>query len=158
MFGGESSATESEGTCLSAKGEELLQLHLPTMTWSSPVIEGGGAQPDLSYHTSTLVMLPKDSAAWYEEGKLFFFSRPKNFFLFFSRPKFFFRLIFFLSFFFSFHLFYHFFFSVCLAHFFPGRIFQARNKCFHIYLFLVGKQETVSQGLPLILMLFMSIP
>ena len=72
MFGGESSATESEGTCLSAKGEELLQLHLPTMTWSSPVIEGGGAQPDLSYHTSTLVMLPKDSAAWYER-KLFFF-------------------------------------------------------------------------------------
>jgi hypothetical protein len=64
VFGGESPATESEGTCLSSKGEELLQLHLPTMTWSSPVIEGGGAQPDLSYHTSTLVMLPKDAAEW----------------------------------------------------------------------------------------------
>ena len=108
MFGGESPATESEGTCLSSKGEELLQLHLPTMTWSSPVIEGGGAQPDLSYHTSTLVMLPKDAAEWYEK---------KIFFIFFFFPLHsFFILFFFLSSFF------------CLAHFFQvGSVWQESN-------------------------------
>lgn len=122
MFGGESPATESEGTCLSSKGEELLQLHLPTMTWSSPVIEGGGAQPDLSYHTSTLVMLPKDAAEWYEK-KIFFI-----FFFFLDRSCIFFRLIFFFSLPSFFILFFFLSSFFCLAHFFQvGSVWQESN-------------------------------
>ena len=58
VFGGE----QSTDACLSAKGEELLELDLATMEWSAPLATG--VQPDLSYHTSTMVMLPKDPSQW----------------------------------------------------------------------------------------------
>jgi hypothetical protein len=58
VFGGE----KSTDGCLSSKGEELLELNLAKMEWSAPTATG--TQPDLSYHTTTMVMLPIGSSQW----------------------------------------------------------------------------------------------
>jgi hypothetical protein len=59
VFGGEKARAEE---CLSSKGEELLQLDLETMEWSAPTTTG--SQPDLSFHTTTMVMLPALASQW----------------------------------------------------------------------------------------------